>query len=246
MSITVRAVVETTEERLDKFPDMKRPLPTLALLGLALVPSVSTAQETPDTRATWFIFLETGKKTPEDKEAVMKMQKGHIANFGKLHSEKKLFAAGPLADPSKTKRGIVVVKANTREEYAGYFQADDYVREGYMTLNAEKATVQRSLRSDGIDPSGIEEVRIIQITRPAAALTAAEMSADHAYLRDLLDRGVVGAWYTLEGGAVAEVLFCRSTDTAALEATFAHIPSVKAAKAAALIWPQYIGKGVVP
>ena len=226
---------------------MKPPLIfTLGLLGLVFAPNIATAQEMPDTRATWFIFLETGKKTPDDKEAVMKMQLGHIANFGKLHAEKKLFAAGPLADPAKTKRGIVVVKANTPEEYVGYFQADDYVREGYMTLNAEKAMVQRALRSEGIDPSGIEEVRIIQITRPAAALTTAETRADHAYLRGLLDRGVVGAWYTLEGGAMAEVLFCRSTDTPALLATFAQIPSVKAGKSSALIWPQYIGKGVVP
>jgi len=226
---------------------MKRPLTlTLVLLGLALAPNISPAQETPDARATWFIFLETGKKTPDDKEAVMKMQKGHVANFGKLHGEKKLFAAGPLADPSKTKRGIVVVKANTPDEYVSYFQPDDYVREGYMTLNAEKATVQRALRSEGIDPSGIEEVRIIQITRPTTALSPAEISADHAYLTGLLERGVVGAWYTLEGGAMAEVLFCRSTDTPALEATFAQIPSVKAGKSSALIWPQYIGKGVVP
>lgn len=228
---------------------MKPPLSltlALTLLGLTVATRPAPALDAPDTRATWFIFLETGKKTPDDKEAVLKMQKGHIANFEKLHGEKKLFAAGPLADPSRTKRGIVVVKANTREEYTAYFAADDYVREGYMTLNAEKATVHRALRSEGIDPSGIEEVRIVQITRPTAPATPAETGADHAYLRDLLDRGVVGAWYTLEGGSVAEVLFCRSTDTAQLETAFASLPSVRAAKSRALIWPQYIGKGVVP
>lgn len=48
----------------------------------------------------WFIFLETGKKTPADKELVGKIQRGHIDNFKRLHSEKKLFAAGPLQDPS--------------------------------------------------------------------------------------------------------------------------------------------------
>lgn len=215
-----------------------------AVLALA-TPASLRAQDATDPRPTWFIFLETGKKTPDDKEAVAKMQRGHIANFGKLHGEKKLFAAGPLADPSRTKRGIVVVRANTPEEYVSYFQADDYVREGYMTLNAQRARVHKALKSEGIDPSGIEEVRIVQITRPQPPLSAAQQAEDHAYLKSLVEKGMVGAWYTLEGGSNAEVLFCRSTDTAALTALFAETPSVKSAKSLALIWPQYIGKGVV-
>lgn len=224
---------------------MTRTAFTLAF-SLLWTPGPGAAQDASDTRATWFIFLETGKKTPDDKAAVTKMQQGHLANFGKLHGEKKLFAAGPLADPTRTKRGIVVVKANTVEEYVSYFEPDDYVRLGYMTLNAERAIVQKALNSEGIDPSGIEEVRIIQITRPEAPLTDAEQKEDHAYLRSLLEKGSAGAWYTLEGGSNSEVLFCRSTDTVALEALFAQTPSVKAGKSRALIWPQYIGKGVVP
>lgn len=218
----------------------------LAILLAAALSLPTLAQEAVDTRPTWFIFLETGKKTPDDKEAVARMQKGHIENFVKLHGEKKLFAAGPLADPSKLKRGIVVVKANTREEYVSYFQPDDYVREGYMTLNAERATAHRALRSEGIDPSGIEEVRIVQITRPPAPLPSVQQKEDHVFLKSLVDAGKAGAWYTLEGGTTAEILFCRSTDTAAVSALFADLPSVKAAKSSVLVWPQYIGKGVVP
>ncbi len=218
----------------------------LALFSLLLTHRPALAQDVVDSRPTWFIFLETGKKTPDDKEAVAKMQKGHIDNFVRLHGEKKLFAAGPLADPSKLKRGIVVVKAHTREEYVSYFQPDDYVREGYMTLNAERATVHRALKSEGIDPSGIEEVRIVQITRPQTPLSAPQQKQDHAFLMALVDKGAVGAWYTLEGGSTAEILFCRSTDTAAVSALFAELPSVAAAKSTVLVWPQYIGKGVVP
>jgi uncharacterized protein YciI len=217
----------------------------LAFFSLSPVFRPALAQDAVDTRPTWFIFLETGKKTPDDKEAVTKMQKGHIENFVKLHGEKKLFAAGPLADPSKLKRGIVVVKANTRDEYVSYFQPDDYVREGYMTLNAERATVHRALKSEGIDPSGIEEVRIVQITRPQTPLTTLQQKEDHAFLKDLVDKGTVGAWYTLEGGSAAEILFCRSADTAVVSALFADLPSLKAAKSSVLIWPQYLGNGVV-
>jgi uncharacterized protein YciI len=235
--------------RFAKFPTMRLPL-AFALAALALSPlsplcGPADAQDE-DTRPTWFIFLETGRKTPDDKEAVAKMQKGHIDNFGKLHGEKKLFAAGPLVDPSKLKRGIVVVKANTREEYVSYFQPDDYVREGYMTLNAQRATPHRALKSEGIDPSGIEEARIVQITRPQVPLTGPQQKEDHAFLKGLVEKGAAGAWYTLEAGSAAEILFCRSTDTAAVSALFAELPSVKTAKSSVLVWPQYIGKGVVP
>jgi uncharacterized protein YciI len=39
------------------------------------------------------------------------MQAAHLANFGRLQKAGKLFTAGPLADPQRKMRGIVVVKA---------------------------------------------------------------------------------------------------------------------------------------
>ena len=222
-------------------------LPHLTSLAFALMLTAAScfAGETTDNRPTWFIFLETGKKTPDDKEAVQKMQMGHIQNFKRLFGEKKLFAAGPLNDPSKKKRGIVVVKASTQKELLTYFQPDDYVREGYMTVNAERAVVHRPLNSEGIDPEGIEEVRIVQISRPPKKPTRKQKRENDAFLQALVDKGTVGAWYTLKSGAVAEVLFCHTTDTKALEDTFAESPMVKGALANALIWRQWIGKGVV-
>jgi uncharacterized protein YciI len=221
-------------------------MPFLFLLALApfLVQSRSPAAA-PDSRATWFVFLETGRPTPPDKEAVATMQRGHLANFGKLFAEKKLFAAGPLADPSKKKRGIVVVKADSKEELTTYFEPDQYVRDGYMTLNAEKAAVHKPLASEGIDPNGIEEVRIVMISRGAKAPSEVEMRGDAAFLQALVDKGTFGAWYSMKTGDIAEILFARATDTAALQAALAELPSITSGRATVAIWPQYIGKGVV-
>ncbi len=217
----------------------------LFIILLALTVAPALADETPDKRPTWFIFLETGKPTPDDKEAVTKMQTGHIQNFKRLFGDKKLFAAGPLKDPSRKKRGIVVVKANSKAELLTYFQPDDYVREGYMTANAVRSVVHKPLNTEGIDPNGIQEERIVQITRPAKKLTRKQQRANTAFLKALVDQGTVGAWYTLESGEIAEVLFCRTTDTPALEAIFAEAPAVKAAQASVLVWPQWLSKGVV-
>jgi uncharacterized protein YciI len=217
----------------------------LPIFALALTTALSLAEEKADKRPTWFIFLETGKPTPDDKEAVAKMQTGHIQNFKRLFGEKKLFAAGPLRDPARKKRGIVVVKAESKAELLTYFQPDEYVREGYLIANAVRSVVHKPLNTEGIDPDGIEEERIVLITRPMKPPTRKDKRETVAFVQALVDKGTVGAWYTLESGDVAEVLFCRSTDTQALEDTFAQLPAIKASKASALIWPQWLSKGVV-
>jgi uncharacterized protein YciI len=197
------------------------------------------------TNNLWFIFLESGKKTPDDKAAVEKMQRGHIDNFKRLFGEKKLFAAGPLRDPSGLKRGIVVVKANGRDELGTLFQPDEYVRDGYMTLNATLAIANKPLATEGIDENAIEEVRIVQIMRPRGAGGALPVKANRAFIQSLVDKGTIGAWYTLQSGPVAEVLFAKTKDTAAIEAALADYPSAQTGGAEVLVWGQWLAKGVV-
>jgi uncharacterized protein YciI len=207
---------------------------------------IQTKSVISNAHSDWFVFLESGKPTPPDKDAVAAMQKGHLANFGKLFGEKKLSAAGPLTDPSGLKRGIVVVNAPNMDALRGYFQADQYVSDGYMTLNARRAIAQKPLNTVGINPNEIEEVRIIQISRPALVLDAEADNNDKAFLQSLVDNQMVGAWYTLVDGPVAEILFARGRDTRRLQEMFARHPSASAMGAPVMVWPQWLSKGVVP
>lgn len=192
----------------------------------------------------YFIFLETGKPTPDDKDAVQKMQKGHLDNFVRLHGEGRLFAAGPLRDPGRVKRGIVVAKAASREALQRYFDPDEYVREGYMTVNAAVATPNKALTTLAVNPGGIEEARIVLIGRDDKA-GAAVQAQRRALLQQLVDTGRFGAWYTLAAGPVAEVMFAKTKDSEALQAALAAYPGV-ADKAVSLdIWAQYLGTGVL-
>ena len=193
----------------------------------------------------WIGFLETGKKAPADKELLARMQRGHIDNFKRLHGEKKLFAAGPLQDPSTLKRGIVVIKAPSNEAIKSYFQPDDYVREGYMTLNTMPVIVHKPLESEDIDPNSIEEVRIIQILRASSAASVGDAKANQEFLQALIDKGTVGAWYSVESGSLSEILFSRTTDTKMLETSFAQYPGAKLGEANVVVWRQWLGKGVV-
>jgi uncharacterized protein YciI len=212
-------------------------LTALVLAGCALAPRAPEPQ-------LWFVFLETGKPTPPDRERVMAMQRGHIDNFKRLFEAKQLFAAGPLRDPSQHKRGIVVVRAATRDDLPALFQPDEYVREGYMTLNAQPAHARRALATEGIDPTGIEEVRIVQLMRPGRALSATDAAAEQARLAALVGEGRFGAWYTLASGPVSDVLFSRDKNDEALRALLADLPSIKAGAAVA-VWGQWLGKGVL-
>jgi len=198
----------------------------------------------PSRDEMWFVFLESGKTGFSERTALEAMQRGHIANFQRLFGEKKLFAAGPLKDPSEFKRGIVIVRAASQQTLADYFQPDQYVREGFLKLNAAPALVNRALATDGIDSTGIEEGRIVQLMRGDKGLSTAEAAAQRAALQKLVDQGAFGAWYTLEAGPVAEVLFSRNRDDRALQSALATLPSVKGGAAVA-VWPQWFAKGVL-
>jgi uncharacterized protein YciI len=234
------------------------PLMTLgAWAGCAQGPANSPANSPANAPATapvatapvqrdWFIFLETGLKTPDDAARMQAMQRGHIDNFKRLFAEGRLTGAGPMRDPDRVKRGIVVVRADSLAQLQGYFEADDYVHLGHMTLNASPARVHRGLATTGIEPDTIEEVRILMIGRRAAG--QADASADAAgelQLQALLAQGRLSAWYSLETGPVADVLFARSTDDAALRGMLAAHPGVASQSQTLRIWPQWLGKGVL-
>jgi len=217
---------------------MKAALSAITLVAAAGLAGPSQAADAPPIDApTWFVFLETGRPTPADPPAVQAMQRGHIDNFKRLFSLGQLQAAGPMADPARLKRGIVVVRAHSLADLKAYFQPDEYVREGYMTLNAVPATARQPLHTTGIDASKIEEVRIALLPRPTPDASASQR---HACLQALVDAGKVGAWYSLNGGPLAEVLLARGTDTAALEAALAPCNGP-----APQVWRQWISPGVV-
>jgi uncharacterized protein YciI len=209
-------------------------------------PDIFSSRETraPSRDEMWFVFLESGKTGFSERAALEAMQRGHIANFQRLFGEKKLIAAGPMKDPTELKRGIVVVRAPSQQLLADYFQPDQYVREGYLKLNAAPALANKPLATEGVDSSGIEEVRIVQVMRGDKVLSSSEGAAQRAMLQRLVDQGPFGAWYTLEAGPVAEVLFSRNKDDKTLQTALAGLPAVKGGAPVA-VWPQWFAKGVL-
>ena len=105
--------------------------------------------------------------------------------------------------------------------------------------------VHKALSTEGVEPTGVEEVRIIQILRSSNTAAGVDQKTGHAFLKTLVSNGTVGAWYSLESGPVAELLFSKTTDTKMLQDAFAQHPAAKLAGTKVLVWGQWLSKGVL-
>jgi uncharacterized protein YciI len=83
------------------------------------------------------MFFITGKSSAGiEKSDLEKMQSAHLANLTRLYNEGKALIAGPLADPEKRLRGIVLLKLKDREDVRSCFRTDPYIQSGLMKIEA--------------------------------------------------------------------------------------------------------------
>lgn len=89
-----------------------------------------------------FMFFTTGKSTADvPHEELTALQKRHIENLQRLYYAKLSPLAGPLADPDKKRRGIVLLNLKKIEAVSEHFQPDPYVTQGFMQIEAHKVRV---------------------------------------------------------------------------------------------------------
>lgn len=81
------------------------------------------------------VILKTGPNTSVSKEVSDSLFKGHLANIGRLATEKKLVVAGPLQKNDKNYRGIFILNVKTKSEAEALLATDPAVKE--KLLDAE-------------------------------------------------------------------------------------------------------------
>ena len=114
-------------------------------------------------------FMRGNGVRPTDREVLEQMQANHIANLKRLHGEGKLLAAGPLADPTEQRRGILVLQTESRAEIAGFFTNDPYVQAGIMTVQVEEWNVEAAHFNDRpVDPNQITDYRLVLAPKQSA------------------------------------------------------------------------------
>ncbi len=115
--------------------------------------------------ARWFVFLvrDDGPR-PKDPAKLQAMQDGHIGNFQRRYAEGKLVTAGPVGDPSKHRRGIVVLGVKTRQEVTACFEGDPYIEGRIMRIEAHRWATPPVGFVVAPDPNKMAEYRLIRIT----------------------------------------------------------------------------------
>ncbi len=214
----------------------------LALLALSLY----AIEAHPTKSKAWFMYFMKGDgPRPTDSAAAEKMQADHIKNMQDNAKAGKLFAAGPLQDPTEMRRGITVVKADTLQGVKDCFLHDPYVQGKVMNVAAVEWDVDLKRFHPSIDPSSIVEHRLVVITRGKGMSpeSAADRKAHDQVLRDM-----VGTFHGVGGNAKGDLLYISilvSTDTEAIQTALRADPLIQRNILQFEVLPLWMSKGVV-
>lgn len=91
--------------------------------------------------------------------------------------------------------------------------------------------------------SALQAPEIVLLGRSSQAAASSIALADK--LEALLKAELIGAFCRLSEGPIAELLFARSGNSAAVQAALAEVPGVADGSVSLAIWPQWLGKGVL-
>lgn len=222
---------------------------TCAIASLAFVTS---APGKAIVEPTYFVFLVKGANPPKaTPEEIGQYQATHISNFKTLFDAGKLVTAGPVSDPTGFRRGIIVMSVKNRYEIAPCFEADPYVKKGFMEIQSLRMDVLfGKLNTAGIEPTKIEENRIVIFT--AGALPADSTSVRANRLKHLEHNqkggGKAGlAFYANLGDSdeIRSIAFFRGKNDKEILAWLKKDPLVKSGMLKPTKMPQYLVKGVL-
>ncbi len=234
-------------------PGLRNVLSLLLLLSVCqttLGQSGSGLKAAPDATIYW-IFLTTGKSIQgTDQAEIAKMQAAHLANFARLHKEGRLFTAGPMADPEKKMRGIVVVTAPDLTSLRALFEPDPFVEQGYLTIDAIEMQIAVGSFQGTVDPAKLAEYRLVVLEKSAPDGQEADaevQSKNLEYCRSIHDteRLCFAAWLTENKQARRAILIFRTLADAQLTSLVDQLPAVKSHTWKPTVYPLYMSEGIV-
>ena len=227
----------------------------LTLVVSLLINQVTFAQ--PDSKktgpasTTYWVFLTTGKSTEgTERSEIEQMQAAHLANFARLHQQGKLFTAGPMADPQKKMRGIVVVAAPDQKSLRELFEPDPYVKQGFMTIDAIKMGIAVGKFQGNVDPNTLAEYRLVILEKSmpdGKEVDAKEQAKNTEYCQSIHDaeRLCFAGWLSEDKRSRQGILIFRKLDDAVLNSLIAELPAVKSKLWKATTFPLYMSDGIV-
>ncbi len=209
------------------------------------------AQEVKDGESLYWIFLVTGKSAAGVKpEAIQAMQQAHVGNFGVLAKAGQLFLAGPMSDPEKVKRGIILAKAESREALDKLFDADPYVKEGYMKLDAWKMQLGVGKANPNIETTKLAKYRLVTLNRVATEPlkpNEAMINSNLEYCKSIYDlqRLRFAGMTQREDSPMMGVMIFKDLESTELDRLVSEVPAVKAGHLKPTTYLLYMSEGVL-
>jgi len=112
-------------------------------------------------RQSYLMFFVKGEGSRPAGKELESASQSHFANMGAQAKAGRLFAAGPLQDPTEVRRGITVVTAEDRGEVPTLFRDDQFVRQGVMKVEAAPWDADLARFNPNVNPDDIIEHRLV-------------------------------------------------------------------------------------
>lgn len=112
-------------------------------------------------RQTYLMFFVKGEGSRPAGKELESASQSHFANMGAQAKAGRLFAAGPLQDPTEIRRGITVVTARDRAEVPSLFLGDHFVQRKIMGVEAAPWDVDLARFNPNVNPDDIIEHRLV-------------------------------------------------------------------------------------
>ena len=198
----------------------------------------------------YWIFLTTGKSTQgTERSEIEAMQAAHLANFGRLHKEGKLFTAGPMVDPQKKIRGIVVITAPELKSLKELFEPDPFVKQGFMNVDAIRMDIAVGKFQGNVDPKTLAEYRLVLLEKATAESDEVDVegqSKNLDYCQSIHDpqRLCFAGWFR-DDKVRRGVLVFRKLDDDTIKSLVEEFPAVKSKQWTGTTFPLYMSEGIV-
>lgn len=205
----------------------------------------------PQTDSTYWIFLTTGKSSQgTERSELQKMQAAHLANFGRLYKAGKLFAAGPLADPQKTRRGIVIAKATDTKSLFEMFESDPLIKNEFLKMDAIKMEITVGKFYEAADPNKLVEYRLVLLEKsnPDGSDIGPETQMKNQTYCETIHKADTlrfAGWLKEDSLSRRGILIFPKLDADKLKSIVEEIPAVKSKTWKATTIPLFMSDGVV-
>lgn len=203
------------------------------------------------TTYTFGFFVSGPNQAAGDPAELQKQQAEHIANLGRLAREGKLMMAGPLADPDRKLRGVIVLKGEkppkTKAEMDAIFGPDPFVQSGRLAFESVPWMTAEGRMNPTVNSSTIEEHTFVMLQK-GEGKAAADAGAGHmAGLERMWKEGLLALSGPVVGSEkTAGLLVFYGADRTKIKAELDKDPLVKAGALTVRMMPIWLTKGALP